>query len=146
MSESFIADHPNAKLIAKLYKARTESDWDGIASCFSDDAIWQYPGHNPLARDYHGPDDIVTFFQGVKRLTDQSFGVNPAYIMANDDVAMVYELPTGRRRGVTMSWDSMHLYEIKDGKITYAKIFQRVQYSLDAYWWNGADAPRPREG
>jgi ketosteroid isomerase-like protein len=140
MDVSYVADHPSARLVARLYKARSESDWDGIAACFSEDAIWQYPGHNPLARDYHGPKDIVTFFQRVKELTEESFGVNPRYIMANDEVAMVYELPSGRRRGVTMHWDSMHLYHILDDKITYAKIFQMVQYHLDAYWWNYAEA------
>ena len=95
MAEKFVADHPNAKLIERLYEARAASDWDGIAACFSENAIWQYPGHNPMARDYRGPADIVTFFQSVKTLTDQSFGVNPRYILANDDVAMAYELYQG---------------------------------------------------
>ena len=136
MAESFVADHPNAALVARLYAARAANDWDGIASCFAEDALWQYPGHNPLARDYHGPADIVTFFQSVKALTDESFGVNPRYIMANDEVAMAYELPSGSRRGVTMFWDSMHLYHIENNKIVHARIFQRIQYQLDAYWWN----------
>ena len=89
-----------------------------------------------MARDYRGPKDIVSFFQSVKALTDQSFGVNPRYILANDEVAVAYELPSGQRRGVTMSWDSLHLYHIGNGKITHAKIFQRIQYQLDAYWWD----------
>jgi ketosteroid isomerase-like protein len=136
MAEEFVADHPNARLIERLYEARAASDWDGIAACFSENAIWQYPGHNPMARDYRGPADIVTFFQSVKALTDQSFGVNPRYILANDEVAMAYELPVGHRRGVTMSWDSLHLYHCENGKIVHAKIFQRIQYQLDAYWWD----------
>jgi ketosteroid isomerase-like protein len=143
-TEDFVADHPNARLIARLYKARSENDWDGIAACFAEEALWQYPGHNPMARDYHGPADIVSFFKSVQRLTEKSFGVNPRYILANDEVAVAYELPSGHRRGVTMSWDSLHLYHIKDGKITHAKIFQRVQYQLDAYWWDLAShGPSP---
>lgn len=89
-----------------------------------------------MARDYRGPADIVSFFQTVKALTDESFGVNPRYILANDEVAMAYELPSGRRRGVTMSWDSLHLYHCENDKIVHAKIFQRIQYQLDAYWWD----------
>ena len=135
MTEGF-SDHPNAQLIARLYEARQANDWEGIASCFAENALWQYPGHNQLAGDYYGGEQIARFFKKVQELTDQSFGVNLQYILANDEVAVAYELPAGNRRGVTMHWDSLHLYHIEAGRIVHAKVFQRIQYSLDAYWWD----------
>jgi ketosteroid isomerase-like protein len=94
ITEILVADHANARLIERLYAARGASDWAGIAACFADDALWQYPGHNPIGRDYCGPADIVALFKTIQALADRrSFGSNPRYILANDEVAVAYELP-----------------------------------------------------
>jgi uncharacterized protein (TIGR02246 family) len=121
-------------LVEKLYVARSRGDLDAIANCFTADAVWRYPGKNPLAGEYWGRKNVTNFFRKLQELTDDNFATKACRVLVDGDVAVVHEGPTGARNGRTLGWDTLILLRIRGGRIAEGKVFQHVQYELDEFW------------
>lgn len=121
-------------LVEKLYVARSRGDLAAIADCFTLDAVWRYPGKNPLAGEYRGRMDVTSFFRKLRELTDDNFETKACHVLSEGDIAVVHEGPTGARNGRTLGWDTLLLLRIRDNRIAEGKVFQHIQYELDEFW------------
>ncbi|CAN5253465.1 hypothetical protein BH20ACT9_BH20ACT9_18790 [soil metagenome] len=129
-------DHANAALVHDFYEARASGDADRIGACLTDDVVWRYPGRNPLAGEYRGRDQVTAFFARVRELTGDDFSTEARHVLTDDDVAMILELPRGKRGGRTLHWKTVLLARIRGGRIAEVTVFQHTQYELDE-WWTG---------
>jgi uncharacterized protein len=129
-------DHGHVALVHDFYEARASGDPDRIGVCLTEDSVWRYPGRNPLAGEYRGREQVTAFFTRVRELTGDDFSTEARHVLAGDDVAMVLELPRGRRGGRALRWQTVLLFRFRDGLIADTTVFQHTQHELDE-WWTG---------
>ena len=125
----------NLALMRRFYAARANKDPEGIMGCLAEDVVWRYPGHNVLSRQYRGREDVAGFFRSLREVTGGDFSSEVGRILVDETTALVHELPRGTIKGKRLEWETVLVFELRDGKIAGCKVFQNIQYELDE-WWN----------
>ena len=125
----------NLALMRRFYGARANKDQEAIMGCLAEDVVWRYPGRNVLSREYRGKEDVAGFFRKLRELTGDNFSSETGRILVDETMALVYERPRGTRKGRSLEWDTVLVFQLREGKIAQVEVFQNVQYELDE-WWN----------
>lgn len=135
MREQDSLQERNLALMRRFYEARANKDLEGIMECLTEDVVWRYPGRNVLSREYRGKEDVASFFQSLRELTGDDFSSKVERILVDENVALVYECPSGTMKGRSLEWETVLVFKLRDGGIAEGKPFQHTQYELDE-WWN----------
>ena len=125
----------NLALLHRFYEARSNKDLETMMDCLTEDVVWHYPGRNVLSREYRGREDVASFFRSLNELTRDNFHSEVERILVDDTMALVYDLPCGTRNGRSLEWETVLMFQFRDGEIAEVKVFQDIQYELDE-WWN----------
>jgi ketosteroid isomerase-like protein len=62
---------PRATVVAELYRALRDREWQTLAELLAEDAEFGLSGRSPVAGTYRGRDDIVA---AIRRLVDETDG------------------------------------------------------------------------
>jgi len=129
-----MADHPNVELLRKGYAAYNSGDMATINELFADDIEWHVPGRSELAGDYHGKDEVFSFFGKLMERSGGTSRVEVHDVLANDDHGVVLVTASGSRNGRDFTGNSVHTFHIRDGKTVEFWEAPLDQYAVDEFW------------
>jgi len=129
-----MADHPNLELLRRGYAAYGSGDMDTIDELFADDVVWHIGGRSALSGDYEGKEQVFGFFAKLLELSDGTSKVEVHDLLASDDhgVAVVKESAT--RGGSSHEGNAVHVFHLRDGRVTEFWDAQTDQYAADEFW------------
>ncbi len=127
--------HPNEELLRGGYEAFGKGDLDALRKDYFDQGIvWHQPGHNPLAGDYHGIDEVLGLFGRLFEITGGTFRTEVHDVLANDEHAVALAHVTADRGDHLLDQSYVHVCHIQNGKLTEAWIHNTDQAAADAFW------------
>ena len=129
-----MAEHPNAELFRRGYKAFQAGDLDTVRSLFASDIVWNVPGTNRFAGEHRGVDDVINLFAQQFQETDGTLKVEVHDILANDEHAVALASVSAERGGKRVSDRYTHVVHIVDGKVTESWIFDENPAAVDEFW------------
>jgi len=128
----------NEALIRGGYEAFARGDVDAVLSIFEPNILWHVPGRGPLSRDYHGPGEVVGFFQHFMDLSQGTFRIQVDDVLANEERVVVLCTESAQRGPKSWSSPQVHVWTVKDGRVTTFWQYQGDQQSEDEFWSSDA--------
>jgi ketosteroid isomerase-like protein len=127
------------ELVTKAYEALASGDRNRIAEYWSEDLVWQVPGHNQLSGWKHGLDEFLAFMKRVGELSGGSFRMQAITVMCNDDYSCDVTNNQGSRAedpNKKLNIDVAHVLRWRDGKIIAGKggIMGDGTAQYDEFW------------
>ena len=108
----------NVEIVELAYQAFLKGDVDSVVDLLHPDTHWSVPRIVPQGGQWHGVDGVRDFFEGVRAawdpivLTLETVGeVGPNLVAAMATVS-------GVLAGGEVSYGSIHVFTVEDGKIT----------------------------
>lgn len=127
--------HPNADLLAAQIDALARGDIPTAMSFYSDDVVFHYPGRNRLSGDHAGKEAVAAMLGTVFQLTKGSFKPEVHDILASDDHVAALVTVHAERDGRRVSWDSIDVFHVRDGKLSEHWVHEVDQDLVDRFWW-----------
>jgi ketosteroid isomerase-like protein len=126
-------------VLDRLHRAQNEYYAGGpeasLADVLSADVQWSVPGHNALAGDYTGLDDVLRYMRHRRRLVgctlrlvrrDVLVGRGQRVAALTDGLAL--------RDGTVHTWQTLGLYEVDRGRIRHCWLLPLDVAEFDAIW------------
>lgn len=126
--------HPNQDLLRKGYEAFSKGDMDTIRELFAPDIVFHAPGKSPVAGDYKGIDEVLGFFGKTAELSGGSLKLEVHDALANDEHGVGLVKTSAQREGRSLNANAVHVFHIKDAKVTEVWNHTDDQYGLDEFW------------
>ena len=126
--------HPNAQILEAHIAALSSGDVAMAMSFYADDCRLSYPGRNALSGTYRGADEVLGFLSRAMELTEGTFHVDVHAILADSERVVALVRPSASRQGRSLSWESVDVYTIADGKIAEHRILEEDQYAVDEFF------------
>lgn len=128
-------EHPNALRVRELFRAFATADVAAIQAAIADDAVWHFPGRRGrIAGAHRGHTAIFEFLGQVVALTEGSFGLELADVVANDERAVALFRGHGRRGDRALDNPTCLVIRLREGRAV--EIFEYVWdlYAVDDFW------------
>jgi ketosteroid isomerase-like protein len=126
--------HPNADLLAAQIEALGRGDLPAAMSFYTDDVVFHYPGRNRLSGDHAGKEAVMAMLDTAFQLTKGSFKPEVHDILASDDHVAALVTVHAERDGRRVSWDSIDLFHVRDGKLSEHWVHEVDQDLVDRFW------------
>jgi ketosteroid isomerase-like protein len=124
----------NAAIIRKGYEDFARGNIAGVFAAFDPAVTWHVPGHSPLSGDYMGHDQIGAFFQRIQELSDGPFGIDVHKVLVDGDVVVVLTTVNATRKGVSASFQEVHVWRMRNGRATEFREYQGDEQREDQFW------------
>ena len=124
----------NGALIASAYDAFSRGDVRSAIAAFAEDIFWHVPGRGPLARDYRGHGEVLSFFEHFMALSAGTFRLQVDDVLAKGERVVVLCTESARRGGRSWSSPQVHVWTVKDGKATVFREYPGDQQAEDEFW------------
>lgn len=127
--------HPNEELLRRESEAWESGDPEAVIALYTEDAVYHYPGNNPLAGDYHGHDGIREFLRKRADLLGaaDSAGGHFHDFVANDEHGVQLIHVIAAKRGREVEWRGVVVYHFRDGKLDHAWVHVDPQRVVDEF-------------
>ena len=125
---------PNARIIRKAYDDFAKRDIGAVFAVFDQSLTWHVPGHGPLSGVYTGHDQIGGFFGRTMELSGGTFGIDVHNVLAGDDLVVVLVTVRAQRNGISASFPEVHVWRLKNGKVTEFREYQGDEHGEDQFW------------
>src|SRR3954470_23911477 len=127
-----------ADRVTSAYKALATGDRNLIAEFWSEEMVWQVPGHNHLSGWYHGLDEFLGFMGQVGALSGGSFKMETVSTIVEADWSADIPRNQGKRADSEKKLDIevVHVLRWADGKVIAGKgaIFGDGTTEYDQFW------------
>jgi ketosteroid isomerase-like protein len=123
----------NLDVVKEAYARFSKADIPGVIDLLADDVAWSVPAAVPHGRTVTGKAGVGEFFQGLGAAWDP-FGldVNVVDEVGPNHVAgLISAWGTLRSSGKEHRWGGVHVFTVRDGKITEFKEFTDLDGPLD---------------
>jgi ketosteroid isomerase-like protein len=107
---------------------------DTINELFADDVVWHVAGRSAIAGDYTGKDQVFGFFGKLQELSGGTSTVEVHDMQANDEHGVAIVIESATRNGRSYRGRAVHVFHLRDGKVTEFWDAQVDQYSADEFW------------
>jgi ketosteroid isomerase-like protein len=124
----------NAVIIRKAYEDFAQGNIPAVFAAFDAGITWHVPGHSPLSGDYTGHDQIGGFFQRTMELSGGAFGIDVHHVLAEDDLVVALVTVNAERNGLSASFPEIHVWRMRDGKVTGFREYQGDEQREDRFW------------
>ena len=113
-----MAEHPNAKLIRRIYDVGSAGGTDWAAEAMADDIVWHVPGRGAYAGPHRGKDAVLAFFSRVIPGLE-TFKIEVHDVVATDEHVVALVHYDHRRDGHAFSQLGAEVFHVNEaGKIT----------------------------
>lgn len=129
-----MADHPNLIAARAGYAAFAAGDMATVASLFADDIVWHSSGDNILTGDYEGKEAVFGYFAKLMEETGGTFRNEIHDMLANDDHGVALVTVSATRGDKTLEDRVIHVFHMRDGKMTEFWAFSENQDSFNDFW------------
>jgi ketosteroid isomerase-like protein len=114
-----VAEHRNIELFHHAHEAFARGDHDAMRAWLADDFIWHEPGHNQLAGDYRGADELFGLFDRIATLTDGQFDTELDDVMTNEQHLVALLTLRASRGSKSIVMRRVNVYRVQgDGRVT----------------------------
>ncbi len=125
--------------VLNAYRALASGSRDLCDQYWSEDLVWQVPGHNQLSGWKYGLDEFLAFMGKVGELSANSFNMKPITVMVNDDYSCDITNNQGHRShdvNKKLNIDVAHVLRWRDGKVIAGRgaIFGDGTAQYDSFW------------
>jgi uncharacterized protein len=123
----------NVSIVQRMYDCFNRSDMDTIRNeIFARDLVWHLPGRHPLGGTKNGTEEVLAFFQQLRRAN-----INVELIRLDnfgDDT--VVEVHRGRGQSGSAVLDALNCthYRIANGRIAEVQVYISDQYAVDNFF------------
>ena len=124
----------NSVLIRNAYDAFSRGDIDAVMAVFAPDIAWHVPGRGPLSRDYHGHAEVLAFFGHFMQLSNGTFRLRVDDVLARGERVVVLCTETAERAGRSWTAPQVHVWTVKDGKVTAFREYEGDEQGDDEFW------------
>ena len=108
----------NAKVIEQAYAAFGRGDIPGVLALLDDDVEWSSPRTLPQGGEFHGPNEVVKFFEAIGAAWDPLALEVETVDEVGDLVVGVVRADGVRRGGAPAGYGAVHVFRVRDGRIT----------------------------
>jgi ketosteroid isomerase-like protein len=127
------------RLLARLHEAQGAFYAGGpdepLRAMLTDDVEWTVPGHNAIAGEYRGIDEVMAYFARRRDLAARSFRMHPGDLLTGDgDRVAVLTDGTATIGGVEHRWSTVGLYRLREGRVAACWLLALDQAAFDAIW------------
>ena len=127
------------RLLARLHEAQGAFYAGGpdepLRAMLTDDVEWTVPGHNAIAGEYRGIDEVMAYFSRRRDLAARSFRMHPGDLLTGDgDRVAVLTDGTATIGGVEHRWSTVGLYRLREGRVAACWLLALDQAAFDAIW------------
>jgi ketosteroid isomerase-like protein len=126
---------PNARLVAELHRRQAKMYAGGpvepVAELLAESIVWRVPGNSPIAGEHRGVETVLAYFAKRRQLASATMKMHPREVLADG---------TARIGGEEVSWRTVGVYRIEDGRIREVWLVPLDLDRFDAIW--AADKPR----
>ncbi len=126
--------HPNEDLARRGYEAFATGDLDSLNTLFDENVRWHTPGRSPIAGDLEGREAVYAQFAKIAELSEGSFSLDIHDIIGNDEHVVAMVTARGSRGGADFEDNQVHVFHVKDGKVTEFWGHPGDQYKADEFW------------
>jgi len=127
--------HPNEDLVRRGFEAYARGELQGsLADFLSPDVVWHAPGRGPLAGDHAGLEAVAAYVARVVGLSGRTHRMEVHDVLANDDHVVVLHSARAERGGKQMDLNALHLFHLRDGKVTEVWTVHHDLYAWDDFW------------
>jgi uncharacterized protein len=132
-----MAEHENEKIIRGLYAAYLTADLASVLQACSDDTEWVAigsPDRLPYAGTHRGPEQVARYF-AILDDKEESDHLVPQEVIATGDKVIVFGNYSARvnATGRKFETDFVHVFTLRDGKITNFRDFYDTAAAVEAY-------------
>lgn len=133
----------NKALIQALYDAILQGNTRSVLDVLDEGVEWLYYGPStiPAAGYYYGKTGVLQFFDIIDKVAQVKIFEPQEYIDGGDQIAVVgFEKATSKTTGKFYTSNWVHVWSLKDGKITCLRWFtdsaavESVYVSSDENW------------
>ncbi len=129
-----MTDHPNLEIARAGYEAFARGDMEAVSEVFSDDIVWHSGGNNILTGDYEGKEAVFGFFGVLMQETGGTFSNDIHDMLANDDHCVALVTATATRGDKSFEGNVVHVFHMRDEKMTEFWSFAEDQDLFDEFW------------
>jgi len=127
-------EHPNVERLRRGYDAFSRGDMAALEDLFDEKVMWHVSGRSQVAGDYEGRDAVFGFFGRLMELTGGSMKLEVHDVFANDAHGVVLTMTSASREGKSLNENAVHVYHLRDGKVTEFWSATTDQYSGDEFF------------
>jgi ketosteroid isomerase-like protein len=92
------------------------------------------PGRSRIAGEYHGKDDMRRHFREIKELSRGTFRTRIHDVLASDEHVVGVVDASADKDGVVVELPRVHVWHVRDGKLSELFLHPSDQHAFDAYW------------
>lgn len=126
--------HPNAERIRDGFDAFAAGDFGALAGLIHERVAWRIRGTSALAGAYDGRDAVFGLFRRTAELSGGTYRVEPRWVLADDERAVVAYRARGSREGRELDIEQALLIGLEDGLIADVDAVPLDQAAFDAFW------------
>ena len=126
--------HPMEGIIREAYAAFARGDLDGYFQACSEEWNFNVSGMGAIAGTYRGKQGLYELAQKAMTMTNGTFQEDVEDVLANDRHGIVLARHRFIRGGQQKEYRTVHVYEIRDGKLATCWEHPRDQAAFDAAW------------
>ncbi|HEU5157272.1 MAG TPA: hotdog domain-containing protein [Streptosporangiaceae bacterium] len=134
------------RVLERLHEAQNSFYQGGgpsaLLELLAPDVVWQVPGDNAIAGDYHGIDAVMRYFARRRDLADRTFRMTGRQILCGDD-GWIGAVTDGFAviDGQEATWSTVGLYQVRDGRIAACRLLPFDAGAFDAIWTERSAGP-----
>jgi len=132
------AQHPNAQLVRLFHDLQNRFYAGGeqgpVGAMLTDDVAWHVPGHSAIAGDYHGRDEVLSYFGRRRELAEATFRIDLRGVIADDERAVILAAGEVRSGNESLGWGTVGIFRLADGKIAECWVVPYDQRAFDLVW------------
>jgi len=127
--------HPNEDLIREAFAAFGRGDIDALQrQYFAPDIRWHFPGRSPLAGDHEGVGSVAQMLGRPAELSGGTHRIELHDVIGNDEHVVALHTTRAERAGRQLAVNAVHVFHVRDGKVTEAWTHHADLYSVDEFW------------
>ena len=126
--------HPMEGIIREAYAAFARGDLDGYFRACSEDWNFNIAGQGAIAGTYRGKEGLYDLAGKAMAATSSTFQEDVEDVLANDEHGIVLARQRFTRDGQQQEYRTVHVYEIRDGKLAACWEHPRDQAAFDTAW------------
>ena len=127
--------HPNEDLVREAFAAFGRGDIDALQRQYiAPDVRWHFPGRSVLAGDHEGVAKVAEKLGQPAEMSGGTHRLELHDVIGNDDHVVVLATARAERPGRQLEASVVHVFHVRDGKITEAWTYHNDLYALDEFW------------
>jgi ketosteroid isomerase-like protein len=125
----------NERLVRQFYELFAKGEMNNVAHLFSPDFVFVPAGKQSLlAGVRRGPEEILRFTEQQMEMTDGTWVPRPYDVLAGDRHVAVLVTVTATRRGRSVQFRLVHVWQIEDGVARELRSYVDDQYRYDEFF------------